>query len=173
MKLLLPLLVLVAVVHGTSIPVTKYRASMETILKAIGTPACVQTCIKPLIDKIANIWDMKDIKGHAESICQAYDDANTCLEKDAYCDLQKGFKKAASGLRHRCQTQIKLYESHQNCVNPRLDGISQKCDSKCGGRQSLITYAGKNDIQTISKYGGNTLIAAGHVKELCEYDFFL
>ncbi|PAV61843.1 hypothetical protein WR25_26364 [Diploscapter pachys] len=139
---------------------------METILKAFGASDCLRTCIQPFIDEMRDFWQMTNVFGSFDAVCEQHQKALQCIKDGFFCDDKGTFAKVSSPIREACEKRL-LFDKMKPCLSHVASQIMQDCDSRCGMRDSLVKFATNDQIKFAAQIGGNLLISIDHVGDMC------
>ncbi|CAI4222663.1 unnamed protein product [Auanema sp. JU1783] len=140
---------------------------VDTVLKAVGAPACMRRCIDPFMEKISEMWELEKIVERMSNVCSTYNETLECLDKSPACDVQSIFKTATLSFQKRCVEKADIYKRMEKCMIGRTDKVMQKCDSKCFCRSNATAFSSHPSIQMAAKMGGNIFIVNDHISGLC------
>lgn len=137
------------------------QVDFDAVFKSLHLDFCNAKCAQTLKPALVKILKMVDVYDDLNQLCSAYDESLSCAKK-SFCIKNQVYTTITSGIEDLCKSNKHQYiQDHQSCIKPKIDGVSQNCDSKCNFVKEFAAFShdpqvqkGVSILQTLDRLDG-------------------
>ncbi|KAI6182387.1 hypothetical protein M3Y97_00375100 [Aphelenchoides bicaudatus] len=123
------------------------RVDFDAVFKGLHLDPCNAKCVQNLKPALINTLKLVNIYNSSEELCNAYDATLSCTKK-SFCFKNQVLTVVTSGLEDLCKTDKHTFiKDNENCIKPKIDGVSQSCDAKCHFVKEFADYSHDPTVQ--------------------------